>query len=84
MYLPFVCSVRPFLTVREEDHMDHFIGIDIGTSSVKSLIMAEDGRIVGTAQVKYDVMRPLPGYAEQDIDVLWDAEIGRASCRERV
>lgn len=53
--------------------MDHFIGIDIGTSSVKSLIMAEDGRIVGTAQVKYDVMRPLPGYAEQDIDVLWEA-----------
>lgn len=53
--------------------MDCFIGIDVGTSSVKSLVMQADGKILGVAQRKYDVLRPLLGYAEQDIDVLWQA-----------
>lgn len=53
--------------------MDCFIGIDVGTSSVKSIIMRADGKILGVAQEKYDVLRPLPGYAEQVIEELWQA-----------
>ena len=53
--------------------MDCFLGIDVGTSSVKSLIMRADGHIAGVAQQKYDVLRPHTGYAEQDIEVLWQA-----------
>lgn len=53
--------------------MDTFIGLDVGTSSVKSLLMQADGQIIGVAQCKYDVARPQLGYAEQDIDILWNA-----------
>lgn len=50
-----------------------FIGVDVGTSSTKSLILQEDGTIIGSAQIKYDVLRPHTGHAEQNIDVLWGA-----------
>lgn len=53
--------------------MSCFLGIDIGTSSTKSLIMSADGEILGIAQKKYDILRPKTGYAEQDMDVLWEA-----------
>jgi xylulokinase len=53
--------------------MDCFMGIDVGTSSVKSIIMQADGIIVGVEQQKYDVLRPQAGFAEQDIEVLWQA-----------
>ncbi|MEG0493789.1 MAG: xylulokinase [Clostridia bacterium] len=53
--------------------MDCFIGIDVGTSSTKSLLMQADGKILGVAQQKYDVMRPLTGYAQQDSETLWQA-----------
>ena len=53
--------------------MDCFIGIDVGTSSVKSLLMRGDGKILGVAQCKYDVLRPKTGYAEQPIEQLWEA-----------
>lgn len=50
-----------------------YIGIDIGTSSTKSLILRSDGKILGTAQAKYDVLRPVLGYSEQNVDDLWRA-----------
>lgn len=53
--------------------MSNFIGIDVGTSSTKSMLMRADGTIVGSAQQKYDVLMPRVGYNEQDIDCLWDA-----------
>ncbi len=53
--------------------MDCFIGVDVGTSSVKSLLMQGDGTILGTAQRKYDVLRPASGFAEQPADLLWKA-----------
>ena len=36
--------------------MQYYIGIDLGTSSVKSLLMEENGRAVGTAQVGYEII----------------------------
>ena len=53
--------------------MNCFIGVDVGTSSTKSLLMQEDGTIVGTAQKKYNVLQPHEGYSEQNIDELWEA-----------
>ena len=64
--------------------MDYFIGIDVGTSSTKSLLMSGDGVIVGSAQRKYDVLRPAEGFSEQDIDALWEAAcwtLNELSCR---
>lgn len=55
--------------------MDCYLGIDIGTSSTKSLLMKEDGTIVGTAQESYDFSQPSPGFAEQNAEVLWDSVV---------
>jgi len=44
----------------------YFIGIDLGTSSVKLLLMQEDGTIVRTVSRRYEVYFPNPGWSEQD------------------
>ena len=53
--------------------MRYFLGVDLGTSSVKSLLMDEDGVVAGIAQRGYDIQKPEPSWAEQDMDLLWDA-----------
>ncbi len=44
----------------------YYIGIDLGTSSVKSLLMKEDGTIVKTAGFEYPIYFPKSGWSEQD------------------
>ncbi len=53
--------------------MKYYLGIDVGTSSVKSLLMDSKGRAVGTSQIGYDIIKEKLQYAEQDMDKLWDA-----------
>lgn len=53
--------------------MSCFLGIDVGTSSVKSLIIDERGTEIGVASRKYDVLQPHWNYAEQDPEALWQA-----------
>lgn len=47
------------------------LGIDIGTSSVKSVVMDLSGNILGIAQKEYSIDIPIEGYAEQDPEVWW-------------
>ncbi|MDP9422783.1 MAG: xylulokinase [Pseudomonadota bacterium] len=49
-----------------------FLGIDIGTSAVKAVIMGEDGGIV-EASAPLTVQRPEPLCSEQDPDAWWSA-----------
>jgi xylulokinase len=49
------------------------IGLDIGTSGVKALAVAEDGEILGRAEVGYGLSTPQPGWAEQDPEDWWRA-----------
>lgn len=50
-----------------------FMGIDLGTSSVKALIVDERGGILGSAQKDYDIRKERVEYAEQDVEMLWAA-----------
>ena len=50
-----------------------YIGIDIGTSEVKALLLAPDQRVVGTAGAALTVARPQPGHSEQDPAQWWAA-----------
>ncbi|SEN99743.1 xylulokinase [Paenibacillus sp. OV219] len=52
--------------------MATLMGIDIGTSSVKSMVMDDQGNMLGLAQMNYDISIPNHGYAEQDPDEWWD------------
>ena len=42
------------------------IGIDLGTSSVKTIIMNQSGKIESVASNEYGINIPKPGFAEQD------------------
>jgi xylulokinase len=44
----------------------YFIGVDLGTSSVKLLLMKEDGTVVNTVSREYPISFPKPGWAEQN------------------
>ena len=43
-----------------------YLGIDLGTSSVKALLIDAGQRIVASASASLDVSRPHPGWSEQD------------------
>ncbi|MCC6313990.1 MAG: xylulokinase [Thermomicrobiales bacterium] len=53
------------------------LGIDLGTSAVKALLVDERGHVRGVGSAEYPVRHPKPGYAEQDPDEWW-AATGRA------
>ncbi|RMF67642.1 MAG: xylulokinase, partial [Cyanobacteria bacterium J069] len=47
------------------------LGIDLGTSAVKALLMAADGAVMGEASYPYAVSAPHPGWAESDPEDWW-------------
>ncbi len=55
--------------------MNHYIGIDIGTSGVKALLMGVDGATIGTAYRGYDIIKEQTMYAEQDMELLWEKTV---------
>ena len=49
------------------------LGLDLGTSSVKALLMEENGDAVGEGSAPYEVRAPRPGWAESSPGEWWDA-----------
>ena len=50
-----------------------FLGIDIGTSGVKAVVIDRDGAIAAQATAALTVQRPHPLWSEQDPDAWWQA-----------
>ena len=50
-----------------------FLGLDVGTSSVKALVVDERGRAVSRASEPLTLRVPQPGWAEQDPAAWWRA-----------
>lgn len=50
----------------------YLLGIDLGTTNVKGIIMDEDGRIVATASKTHELIMPGPGMVEQDAALWWE------------
>jgi len=46
--------------------MSYVLGLDLGTSSLKGLLVSREGKAVASAVVAYPVMNPAPGFSEQD------------------
>jgi len=55
--------------------MAFFLGIDLGTSSVKVLLVNGEGKVVATCSEKYSIYSPYPGWAEQDPEEWWQATV---------
>ena len=49
------------------------LGMDLGTSSVKTALVTVSGRVVASGSAEYPILRPQPGYAEQDPQAWWRA-----------
>ena len=64
--------------------MTAFIGIDVGTSATKALVMDGQGKVLATATGPHDVLTPRPGWSQQDPGQWWQAtcQAVRAACRK--
>jgi xylulokinase len=49
------------------------IGLDVGTTGVKAVAIAHDGRLLASASAGYELSTPQPGWAEQDPEDWWRA-----------
>ena len=54
------------------------IGVDIGTSSSKGVLVDLDGRVLASAVAEHAVDRPAPGMFEMDGSVWWDEFVALA------
>ncbi|MGY6632216.1 MAG: xylulokinase [Alkalilacustris sp.] len=53
--------------------MTTYLGIDIGTSEVKTVLLDEAQTVLASARARLTVQRPHPGWSEQDPDQWWSA-----------
>ncbi len=53
--------------------MRYSVGLDVGTTGLKGLLVNEQGAVEATAFAGYDVERPHPGWSQQDPDEWWQA-----------
>jgi len=52
-----------------------YLGIDVGTSGVKAIIIDPKGKALGDATASMDVSRPKPGWSEQNPAHWWEATL---------
>ena len=52
-----------------------FLGIDVGTSEVKVILMDEVGQVVATAGTPLELSRPMPRWSEQAPTAWWEATL---------
>jgi len=50
-----------------------YLGIDVGTSGVKAVVIDAEGAVRGIGFGGYDLLSPEPGWAEQDPRLWWEA-----------
>jgi xylulokinase len=53
--------------------MQYLLGIDVGTTSTRALLIDEDGGVVGSHATEYALSTPRPGWAEQSPEDWWQA-----------
>lgn len=53
-----------------------FLGIDLGTHSVKALLLNAAGQVVGEGRAAYPVLAPQPGWSETDPEAWWGGVVG--------
>jgi len=51
------------------------IGLDIGTTGVKGLLVSLDGKILGRSFAEYPLYTPYPGWSEQNPEDWWNAAV---------
>jgi xylulokinase len=52
-----------------------FLGVDVGTSGVKAVLVSASGEVVSSVTTPLALSTPRPGWAEQEPDAWWSAAI---------
>ena len=55
--------------------MAYYLGIDIGTSGTKALIMSASAKVLASATAEHPVSAPRPGWSEQNPDDWWATSV---------
>lgn len=53
---------------------EYLLAYDLGTTGVKAGILSPDGRLLAAAYREYGISYPGPGWAEQSVDEMWEAQ----------
>ena len=53
--------------------MPYFLGIDAGTTSMKSALFDESGHMLSVARDEYELLTPAPAIVECDAETYWRA-----------
>ncbi|XP_025992218.1 FGGY carbohydrate kinase domain-containing protein [Solenopsis invicta] len=61
-------SVHPAAT-----DMDFFVGVDVGTGSVRAALVTSSGKIKKVATCPLEIFHPAPNFYEQSSDNIWSA-----------
>lgn len=63
-----------------QQSLDHVIGIDIGTTSLKAIALQRERGVVASAEFPHELRSPRPGWAEEDAEAWWTTT--RAAIRQ--
>ena len=55
--------------------MSHYLGIDVGTSGTKTLLIDQSGAVLAEADAGYPMQQPQPGWTQQDPEDWWKATV---------
>lgn len=61
----------------------YYLGVDVGTSSTKGVLIDSDHRIICTKLVMHDMENPAEGYYEHDAETVWWKEVCTV-CRQLI
>ncbi len=53
--------------------MNYYLGLDVGTTGAKSILINDDGFVIGTAVSEYPMLNPKPLWSEQNPEDWWSA-----------
>lgn len=56
------------------------LGIDVGTTGAKAVLIDPAGRVLSSATTGYPLLMPRPGWTEQDPAAWWEASIASVRC----
>lgn len=59
--------------------MEYTLGIDLGTTGVKVLLVSEKDEVVASGKGEYPLLMPRPNWAEQDVED-WHGQ-ARCGCK---
>ncbi|MCA9130913.1 MAG: glycerol kinase GlpK [Planctomycetales bacterium] len=59
------------------------LALDQGTTSSRSIVLAENGEIVASAQKEFTQMFPQPGWVEHDPEEIWTSQLATAKAALR-